>query len=497
MRLSNPSTSSDYGLIKYTPFGDLIWSASYNSPGNLNDQPTEFAVTKAGDVYITGTVNVNFETRINTVKFDSSGSLQWARVFNGGGSGDVPRDIKIDNQGNTIVAGNTNTPGDTLRVLIIKYNSLGDTLWVKRFTQLPDESSTSEIVLDMLNNIYLVGSYGYFINLPDFLTIKYATNGSLQWYSTYNTPDNRQDHGHQIAIDSIGNIYVAGTTQVPAGAGTNDILLKMNSTGSIQWTKLFRGVMNNNGNGGYIISGLAVSSDNSSVYYSTFCPSSINGNEDIVTLKYNNNGDSLWAKRYFGGANQNINFPNTLQLDKNNNIYIAGVGNHIITGNDYIIIKYLPDGTQKWLCLYNGSLTNSEDLCGGLAIDNNNIFITGQSTYNNNPIQWETATVKYTEPMAIVNNNNEMPSEYKMQQNYPNPFNTNSIIEYSLPKTSKITISLYNSLGELIKHLINKEQSAGYYSINVNLNDYSSGLYFYRLTADDKIIETKKLVLIK
>lgn len=498
MRLSNTATSNDFGIAKYSPTGNLLWGINYNSPGNLNDQPKDFAVSKTGDVYITGTTTITFESHIATVKFNTEGILQWLQIYNGGGPGDAATDIKIDNTGNIIVAGNTVSNGDSIRALTIKYNENGDSLWVKKFTLLNDNSEVSKIVIDRTNNIYIIGSYGFYFNLPDFLTIKYDGNGILQWYSLYNSPQNYQDRGAQIALDSIGNIYVVGTTQVPIGAGRNDAIIKLNNSGIIQWSKIFRGILPGNGNGGYIIPGLAVSSNNLSVYYTTACLSN-QASDEIVTIKYTNLGDSIWTKSFFGGVNNRSNYPAALKLDKDDNIYICGVANQPISGDDYVTIKYLSNGIQQWVSTYNGPLSNSNDLCKGMYIDkNSNVYVTGQSSYfNSGPLLWETATIKYSQLLGIVNQNNELPKDYVLYQNFPNPFNASTIISYGLPEDSYIKVDIYNSIGQIVKNIVNSKQSMGYYSISVNLNELSSGIYFYSLVSDNYIVNTKKLVLIK
>src|SRR5437899_2616663 len=79
------STSEDYGLLKYSNSGNLIWSTYYNTPGNLSDHAVAFAVTGTGDIYIAGTSAMGSIGHITTVKFNTNGILQWAKVYNGGG----------------------------------------------------------------------------------------------------------------------------------------------------------------------------------------------------------------------------------------------------------------------------------------------------------------------------------------------------------------------------------------------------------------------------
>ncbi len=99
------------------------------------------------------------------------------------------------------------------------------------------------------------------------------------------------------------------------------------------------------------------------------------------------------------------------------------------------------------------------------------------------------------EPTA-VGEEQPLPFEYSLYQNYPNPFNASTIIRYSLPSESNVTISIYNLLGRRIETLMQGEQPAGYHQITWDASDHSSGMYFYRIQAGD-YAETRKMVLLK
>ncbi len=97
------------------------------------------------------------------------------------------------------------------------------------------------------------------------------------------------------------------------------------------------------------------------------------------------------------------------------------------------------------------------------------------------------------------------PNKFELMQNYPNPFNPTTTISYSLPvtrgvETSRqgVTVSLqvFNSIGQKVATLVNKEQAPGNYTVQFDANDLPSGIYFYTLRAG-KFVETKKMVLIK
>jgi hypothetical protein len=99
-----------------------------------------------------------------------------------------------------------------------------------------------------------------------------------------------------------------------------------------------------------------------------------------------------------------------------------------------------------------------------------------------------------------------LPKNFELNQNYPNPFNPSTKISYSLPNDSKVTLGIFNLIGERIGQLVNQDQSAGYYSVdfsNVSVNkSLSSGVYLYRIHAVDKstgkdFSSIKKMVLLK
>ncbi len=97
----------------------------------------------------------------------------------------------------------------------------------------------------------------------------------------------------------------------------------------------------------------------------------------------------------------------------------------------------------------------------------------------------------------IQNHDSTLLQSYYLSQNYPNPFNPSTIISYSVPKASLVTIKVYDILGKEVETLVNENKSAGNYSVQFNASSkFASGVYFYRMQAGS-FVETKKLILMK
>jgi hypothetical protein len=88
------------------------------------------------------------------------------------------------------------------------------------------------------------------------------------------------------------------------------------------------------------------------------------------------------------------------------------------------------------------------------------------------------------------------PKEFVLEQNYPNPFNPNTTIKYYVPGNSFVTIKIYDVLGNELKTLINDEKSAGYYKIDFDASQFSSGIYIYELKSNE-FVASKKMLLIR
>jgi hypothetical protein len=119
-----------------------------------------------------------------------------------------------------------------------------------------------------------------------------------------------------------------------------------------------------------------------------------------------------------------------------------------------------------------------------------------------------TVTIDAGESLEMYGNVNEVPfatrteklpvipADFSLAQNYPNPFNPETTIEFGLPEDSKVTVTVFNVLGQVVTSLVDTEMPAGYHVVNWDAGETASGIYFYRIQAGE-YTATKRMVLMK
>ncbi len=100
---------------------------------------------------------------------------------------------------------------------------------------------------------------------------------------------------------------------------------------------------------------------------------------------------------------------------------------------------------------------------------------------------------EYSQVIELKNN---LSKEYILEQNYPNPFNPTTVISYSIPTASHVSVKVFDVLGNTITTLVNKTQAIGSYKVNFNASELSNGIYFYKISANE-FTSIKKMMLIK
>jgi hypothetical protein len=132
-------------------------------------------------------------------------------------------------------------------------------------------------------------------------------------------------------------------------------------------------------------------------------------------------------------------------------------------------------------------------------LENNRIYywrVNALNTYGSSG--WSDIWGFRTEDVSSVDDDEDnTPRQFVLMQNYPNPFNPTTSIVYGVPYNSMVAINVYNIAGQRVAALSGGRREAGWYSVDWYAGTEPSGMYFYRLSADGSILDTKRMVLVK
>ena len=372
---SYADTLTDYATIKYNPNGVQQWVALYNGPRDSADYATAIAVDGSGNAYVTGlSYGLGTAGDYTTIKYNSFGETLWVRRYMGTliHNTDEARAIAVDGSGNVYVTGGSIGP-EGWGFATIKYNPSGETLWVRRYV---GSLGANAMMIDNSGNVYVTG---------DFITIKYSSSGVEQWAVIYDGPG--VDISRAIAVDGSGNVYVTGLSW-GSGSAYDYATIKYNSLGETLWVRRYNGP----GNGWDLATAIGI--DDSGNVCVTGMSIGANNSNEYATIKYNASGDTLWVRRYSYGAGYYAE-ANAIALDDSGNVYVTGQSSAPGTFGGYATVKYNAAGVQQWVVRYVGP-GNGDDEANAIRVDNlGNVYVTGRSMSAGPNNYDDYATIKY------------------------------------------------------------------------------------------------------
>lgn len=380
----------DSYTVKYSPNGDLLWAKTYAGSATGVDYGYALAVDRDGNAYVGGFGNgTNPTYDIFVLKYDSNGDTVWTQRW----SSPIQTysayaySIAVDKQQNVYVTGFMSDGLTDGEFVTLKYDSQGDLQWSARYNGSPNSIDYSNcIVVDDSGNSYITGWSGGANNLWDYTTIKYSPNGDELWVRRYNGSADDNDFAYRVALDSSGNVYVTGQS-VETGSDNDITTIKYSPNGDVLWTQHYNGPVN-----GYD-AGQSIAVDADGNAYVTGNHTTATG-LDCVTLKYSTNGDLLWTASYNGPDNGG-DVLISIALDDLANVYVSGF---VASGgaSDFVTIKYDTTGVEQWVKLYNGP-GNNYDGTYAIAVDKNrDVLVAGYSTGIGT--DYDYTTIKYSEP---------------------------------------------------------------------------------------------------
>ncbi len=365
--------SSDYLALRFNPAGDINLETRYDGSGTGVDESVALCTDNNGNSYITGySFDDNTDYDYTTLKYSSSGEPLWAVRYDGGNNGiDKPVSVSADITGNVYVTGTSRGAGGNNDILTIKYNSSGTYLWEARYngTANGDDGATG-MAVDASGNSYISGYSDGSGTGKDYVTIKYSSAGVQQWASRFDGPASSNDYSKTVCIDLSGNSFVTGKVSV-SGSSQDIYTVKYNSSGVQQWASAFNG----SGNDSDEANCIAIDKEGD-IIIGGKSKSAVSG-FDFVTIKYNSSGNQQWAK-YFSGTSLNSSDEIiSISSDLDNNVIAGGNANNINSGYDYVTVKYNSSGVLLWNSVHGGT-SGTDDIMSYLCTDiAGNAYITG------------------------------------------------------------------------------------------------------------------------
>lgn len=306
------NTGSNLSILKITKAGTQIWR---NDFGAGNNSSASGVTELSGDIFICGKTSRNYSTTKNDIlliKANSLGDTIWTKTY-GGAEAEYGTNIITTSDGNILIAGKTESfgAGSFGDIYLVKLNTSGDTLWTASY---PDQDQEVPFhLIETQNGEYIItGTNEDNSQYKELYLLKVSATGQQIWNKKIGPPTWKC--GYSTIELTNGDLLTCGKHTV---SGYNQVLLvKTDNTGNVIWEKEFgENNLSEEGNS------VKHNSDGSFTITGT-CFDFSTGQTDIILLKVDQNGNQLWLKK-FGSSSSDSG----LNLIKDTN------DDNIITGN--------------------------------------------------------------------------------------------------------------------------------------------------------------------
>jgi hypothetical protein len=517
------------------------WGWAKSAGGNNVDCGLNTATDNSGNVYVAGyfkspTITFNTTTLTKTsftedifvVKYDNNGNVLWAKSIGVPGNENLSfclsTSITVDANGNCILTGNFNGSSITFdattlinesdnlyNFFVVKYNTNGDVVWAN-CSKDSDDAESYSIGIDSYGNSYLTGyfttdiiSFGSIVLKGTvtevglhggFFLVKYDPSGTVLWARCFGT--NGGDKSFSIGVDPIGNSYICGHiqgTSLTFGSITltttssygGIFLVKFDPSGNAIWAK----TAEQSGFGGAYCYDICVGDTGNALVTGVFESSTITFGATILTcittypfataffVKYDPDGNALWAKTdgIPGVTNDKV-----ISVDSYGNSYLIddeSTNKYDSSGNLIWAVRYINGSDRSSICVdaigncfITGCFTWPIVYFGSIAL--NNVDATGNSEdfflakLSNSP----DGIYGYYYPSCLVNI-------------YPSPTSSKIAVEF-YSDIEKGIISIFGANGQLLLN-----QSILYRKTELDISDYTKGIYFVKIITDKGIVLKK------
>jgi len=380
------------------------WVKRYNNdPVNGDDEANDIAVDLSGNSYVTGTSLGNpTGPDFYTISYDSDGNERSSDRHDGPAhEGDFGNAIAVDTAGYFSATGRSfrGMPHKHSDIDTVTYNSSGELEWDVRYDASRNGNDEGvAIAVDNAGYVYITGRSEDSLNKQsdvlhnDFYTIKYdiENRGREIWGARYNNESvDGHDEATAIAVDAGGNVYVTGFSD--NGSNNDIVTIKYDPDGNPVWSDEGAGKIRRYDDG-YNDEAADIAVDAGGNVYVTGRSQGSGTGYHCITIKYDTNGNQLWIAKYNESSANGNDEAVAVAADAGGNVTITGRSQGSGTGFDYITIQYDPAGTVVWEARFDGG--NGTDEAIDIALDSSgDVYVTGKSRGSGTGFDY--LTIKY------------------------------------------------------------------------------------------------------
>lgn len=279
----------------------------------------------------------------------ASAQQKWERIFGGSGR-DQAFSVSLTPDGGYVVAGlSASYPHKCYEMYVVKTDMYGDTVWINNYGSQYNDYCWS-IVQAHDNGYFLLGATDSTLQTGphDVYLIKINESGDSLWSRVYgdtNSTGYTNDVGHEVRLTSDGGYILVGSTE-SFGAGLHDVyLIKIDAAGDTLWTRTYGTSQYETGesvyqtdDNGYIVAGTTYEAG---------------AGQQIYLIRTNDQGDTVWTKRYGGSGSENVQ--GILQTQDKGYIFVGSTTSYGAGSGDLYLVRTDSLGNTEWTKTYGGS----------------------------------------------------------------------------------------------------------------------------------------------
>ena len=358
-----------FSPVSTTPIDSLAIRATDTSTSYW---ATGMGTDSSGNIYTLGYNDLSSENDGLLTKYDSAGTVLWKKKLNSSSTNTIvyANDLVVDSSGNSYVFGSVRFTSTISYGLVVKIDNTGATTW-SRHIPFNDSRGVTGGTVDASGNVYAVMSNG--AGGADYSVLKWNSSGTEQFSKNINYASGLVFY--DVAVDSTGNVYLAGTH-----GGNYCALVKLNSTGVLQWAKHY--YITGATTGAYY--GVAI--DSADGIYAVGTAYQTSTQSVGVIVKYNTSGVIQWQRRTgLTTETTTVASMRRVAVDTSNNVYVIGYYNLEMSSNGIFagLSKYNSSGTLQWSrCAITSKAVQQNWSWGVTADASQNVYFSFSSSFS-------------------------------------------------------------------------------------------------------------------